>query len=65
MISHAIRRNKHLFYFFKDLKLHELKLAADHVKGDPTVVLLLWKFRFTIFFFFFKFELYEECIWGH
>ena len=55
MISHAIRRNKHLFHFLKDLKLHELKLAADHAKGDPTVVLHLWKFCFTMFFFSFFF----------
>ena len=65
MISHAIRRNKHLFYFFKDLKLHELKLAVDHAKGDPTVVLHLFYDFFFFLFFFFKFELYEECVWGH
>ena len=64
MISHAIGRNKHLFYFFKDLKLHELKLAADHVKGDPTVVLLLWKFRFTMFFFFFLSLSYTRNAFG-
>ena len=64
MISHAIRRNKQLFYFFKDHELHELKLAADHAKDDPTVVLHLWKFRFTMFFFFFLSLSYARNAFG-
>ena len=53
MISHAIRRNKHLFYFFKDHKLHELKLPADRAKGDPHGCLASVKVPFYDSFFFF------------